>query len=463
MNNGFIRELWAILTLYLSTLLTGYGIGYAAVAVPDMKAEIKSNQSLSFLPQLEASNDELTWFASNINLGQIFGCLLGGYLGGRIGPKRTILVVSPVGMVTWLVITFSPHILPLLIARFALGIVASFSTALCSLLVVQFSSLKWRGGFLSLYILMFGIGILLSYCMGAVLYWRYSAAIPCLLYLFLFIGLFRIPESPIWLLGHKGREDARKALQWLRNSDHIEEELEDLEKLMEDQGKGLSTKEALKNLSRYDIRTPFLLITANFWIVMFSGPAIVVFYSVEIFQNTGTGINHYLASVLVGSINVFGGIIGMFLIQKFPRVKLNMFMMTAMAVMMATLGTAVYFKDNGYEDSSALDITQVLAVVVYMFCFGAGTGPLLMVYLGELLPSEYKVLSGIINSLANVPIFVLTLIFPTLKELLTPAVTYWIFAFFGLISNIFYFFFMPETRGKTPLEIKEIFLKKTRK
>ena len=208
--------------------------------------------------------------------------------------------------------------------------------------------------------------------MGAALYWRYSAAIPCLLYLFLFIGLFRIPESPIWLLGHKGREDARKALQWLRNSDHIEEELEDLERLMEDQGKGLSTKEALKNLSRYDIRTPFLLITANFWIVMFSGPAIVVFYSVEIFQNTGTGINHYLASVLVGSINVFGGIIGMFLIQKFPRVKLNMFMMTAMAVMMATLGTAVYFKDNGYEDSSALDITQVLAVVVYMFCFGAG-------------------------------------------------------------------------------------------
>ena len=96
----------------------------------------------------------------------------------------------------------------------------------------------------------------------------------------------------------------------------------------------------------------------------------------------------------------------------------------------------------------------------FITIYSIGTGPLLMVYLGELLPSEYKVLSGIINSLANVPIFVLTLIFPTLKELLTPAVTYWIFALFGLISNIFYFFFMPETRGKTPLEIKEIFLKK---
>lgn len=219
---------------------------------------------------------------------------------------------------------------------------------------------------------MFGIGILLSYCSGALLYWRYSSAVPCVLYLLLFIGLFWIPESPIWLLGHKGKGKAREALQWLRNTDQVDEEIETLEKLMEDQGKGLTTKEALKNLSRYDVRTPFLLITANFWIVMFSGPAIIVFYSVEIFQSTGAGINHYLASILVGSINVIGGIFGMFLVQKFPRVKLNMFMMTLMAAMMATLGTAVYFKDNDYEDSNALDIAQVLAVVVYMFAFGAG-------------------------------------------------------------------------------------------
>ena len=218
--------------------------------------------------------------------------------------------------------------------------------------------------------LMFGFGILLSYCSGALLYWRYSSAAPCFLYLFLFMGLLKIPESPIWLLGHKGRGEARKALQWLRNNDQVEEEVENLEKLMEEQGKGLTTKEALKNLSRYDVRTPFLLITANFWIVMFSGPAIIVFYSVEIFQNTG--INHYLASILVIGVQVIGGIIGMFLVQKFPRVKLNMFMMTLMAAMMATLGTAVYFKDNGYEDSNALDIAQVIAVVVYMFAFRAG-------------------------------------------------------------------------------------------
>ena len=91
--------------------------------------------------------------------------------------------------------------------------------------------MKWRGGFLSLYMLMFGTGILLSYCSGALLYWRYSSAAPCFLYLCLFIGLLKIPESPIWLLGHKGRGEARNALQWLRNNDQVEEEVENLEKL----------------------------------------------------------------------------------------------------------------------------------------------------------------------------------------------------------------------------------------
>ena len=78
------------------------------------------------------------------------------------------------------------------------------------------SSVKWRGIFLSLYALMVGVGILLSYCLGAVLYWRYVASIAPVLYTILAFGLFLTPESPIWLLGHYGEEPARSALQWLR-------------------------------------------------------------------------------------------------------------------------------------------------------------------------------------------------------------------------------------------------------
>ena len=67
-----------------------------------------------------------------------------------------------------------------------------------------------------MFALMIGLGILTTYCLGAVLYWRFVAIIPPLLYLVLFLALWRIPESPLWLLSHRGTEDCREALQWLR-------------------------------------------------------------------------------------------------------------------------------------------------------------------------------------------------------------------------------------------------------
>ena len=79
-----------------------------------------------------------------------------------------------------------------------------------------FSSLKWRGVFLTLFGLMLGFGVFICYCLGAGLYWRYVSSIPPVLYIFLAAGLFLIPESPIWLLGHRGEEEALDALLWLR-------------------------------------------------------------------------------------------------------------------------------------------------------------------------------------------------------------------------------------------------------
>ena len=76
--------------------------------------------------------------------------------------------------------------------------------------------MKWRGAFLSLIALLGGFGILFCYSLGIELSWRYVACVPPVLYIVVTIALFFIPESPIWLLGHKGEQEARTALQWLR-------------------------------------------------------------------------------------------------------------------------------------------------------------------------------------------------------------------------------------------------------
>ena len=74
---------------------------------------------------------------------------------------------------------------------------------------------------MSLYALILSLGILTTYCLGALLYWRFVSIIPPFINFLLFLALWRIPESPLWLLSNRGTEDCREALQWLRYSDHI--------------------------------------------------------------------------------------------------------------------------------------------------------------------------------------------------------------------------------------------------
>ena len=91
-----------------------------------------------------------------------------------------------------------------------------------------------------------------------------------------------------------------------------------------------------------------------------------------------------------------------------------MIMMTLMSVSMAVLGTTLYLKTLLSFNSALLDVVAVISVTFYMFCFGAGAGPLQWVFLGELLPREYKVLSGVITCLATSAVFIVTKVFPTL-------------------------------------------------
>ena len=87
--------------------------------------------------------------------------------------------------------------------------------------------------------------------------------------------------------------------------------------------------EAIRNLRRSEIRTPFLLILTSYLFVMWSGPIVIVFYAVEIFEKAGVSTtNQYLAAIISASLRVLGGVVGIFIIRLMPRVRLAMISMT---------------------------------------------------------------------------------------------------------------------------------------
>ena len=161
------------------------------------------------------------------------------------------------------------------------------------------------------------------------------------------------------------------ASSFFRNKENVKEDVEQLKSLKEKQSHGLTSIEALKNLSRSDVRTPFLLVLTNFYLVLWTGPLVFIFYSVEIFQDAGVNVNEYVAAILTAVLRVCGGICSVFLVQRMPRVKLAMMMMTLMSISLFLLGLVFYLKQNNVK-SEILNGLPVACLCLYQFCFGGG-------------------------------------------------------------------------------------------
>ena len=151
----------------------------------------------------------------------------------------------------------------------------------------------------------------------------------------------------------------------------VTEEIENLKSTREKQSHALTTTEAIKNLSRYEIRTPFLLSVFVFLFAMFSGLPVLVFYAIDIFKDAGVNSNQHMSAIITAFVRIGGGILSIFLIQKLPRVKLAMASMSVMSISMITLGSVIYIKDQ-YEDNIVFQILPIVLVTIYMFAFGAG-------------------------------------------------------------------------------------------
>ena len=241
-------------------------------------------------------------------------------------------------------------------------------------------------------------------------------------------------------------------LPLIRAKEDVSEEISEIEENREQQSHGLSLMEVMRNLARHDVRTPFLLVAANYLIVNLSGLYAVIFSATEVYEAAGA---EGWASILVSFTLFLSSILGLFLVDRVARVRLLMVSMTMMSACTAVLGTSLYLTSL-LGPSPLLDLVPVLSVTVYILCYGSGAGPLTIVYHGELIPRDYNVLAGVVMFLANLSVLTVTKSLPTLLDTLSPHGTYWLFSIIGLSSNIFYLLFMPDTRGRTEGEIKRL-------
>ena len=451
-NMGYVTFLCIV------AALGGILFGYDTAVISGTTAIVK--QQFGLTTGLEG------WYVGCALIGSIIGVAVAGLLSDKLGRKKTMLISAVMFSISAIGCAVCSDFVQLVVYRiiggFGIGVVSIVSPIYISEVAIP----EKRGTLVSLYQLAITIGFLLAYLVnylilrGATLdatdpalgsrmlndeYWRGmlgSETFPDLLFL---LVIFFIPESPRWLIV-KGRPD--KALSILDRiwGDHgdAQGQLEATRASIEGE-----VKSEWKTLLEPGIFKAVLIGSAIAILGQFMGVNAVLYYGPKIFMDAGlSGEGSLLSTVLVGVVNMLTTVIALRIIDKVGRKKLVWWGVGGMILCLLMIG--LYFALGTLP-------TWFLLVffLLYVFCTAISISAVVFVLLSEMYPNRVR---GLAMSVAGLALWVGTYLIgqltPWMLETLTPAGTFFLFAFMCLPYLFIMWKWVPETTGKSLEEIE---------
>jgi sugar porter (SP) family MFS transporter len=306
---------------------------------------------------------------------------------------------------------------------------------------------------------MITIGIVMSYLVNFSFAttdegWRYMFAFGLIPSILLFFGMFLLPNSPQWLFSKGRLEDAKASLSLIYSSKNVEHEMNIIASTIDENSKKVSYKELLTPMIK-----PVLLIGIG---IMFfqqvTGINTVIYYSPTILQMAGfaSAKDAMLAALPIGIVNVLATILSIYLIDRLGRKPLLYIGVSGMIIALVILG-GIFSIDVSSQESS-LKYFAVGSLILYIFSFGISLGPIAWLLIAEVFPLRVRNIGMSISTLSNWLFnLIVALTFLSIIEHLGATGTFWLYASFGVLTLIFVWKFIPETKGKTLEEIETHF------
>ena len=447
-----------VVVLCVVAALGGILFGYDTAVISGTTSVVKAQFGLS--TGLEG------WYVGCALIGSIIGVALAGMLSDGMGRKKTMFLsalmfsISATGCAVCS--DFAQLVVFRMIGGFGIGVVSIVSPIYIS----EVAPAERRGTLVSLYQLAITIGFLLAYLAnylilkGAELdstdpalssrimnneYWRGmlgSETIPDLLFL---VVIFFIPESPRWLTV-KGRDSkALGILQRIYGTTQAASEQLDATR----ESIAGEVKSEWRTLLEPGIFKAVLIGSAIAILGQFMGVNAVLYYGPKIFMDAGlSGEGSLLSTVLVGVVNMLTTVIALLIIDKVGRKKLVWWGVGGMIACLLMIG--LYFALGSLP-------TWFLLVffLLYVFCTAISISAVVFVLLSEMYPNRVR---GLAMSVAGLALWVGTYLIgqltPWMLETLTPAGTFFLFAFMCLPYLFIMWKWVPETTGKSLEEIE---------
>ncbi|MGW6376115.1 sugar porter family MFS transporter [Rhodococcus sp. NPDC055112] len=387
---------------------------------------------------------------SALLVGAILGVMVTGSVLERIGRKRALLVVASVFTVAALACAVAPNVTVLMVARFFLGLAVGASSVAVPVYIAELAPATSRGRLVSMYQLLIGIGIFVSYLVGYALsdgeHWRWMLGLAAVPSIIMMIGVLRLPESPRWLLT-KGRDDAaRAALSRIYPVSAVETMVNDIKNIPT--GDSSTTFRTLSKPRFRRAVTIGVVVAATNQLV---GVNAVIYYAPTLLIEAGLGASaSLLSSVGIGVAIVVFTAIALLCIDKVGRRPLLLGGIAAIVVSLIFIG-CVYLIPGHSGLTGAL---LVAGLIVYIAAFSASLGLGIWLINSEIFPTSIRGKAASLGSLTHwVLDFVIAMTALSLFQLLTPSGLFWIFGVFGIIGFVYLFRFLPETKNRTLEEI----------
>jgi SP family xylose:H+ symportor-like MFS transporter len=455
----------------LVATLGGFLFGYDTAVISGAISSLETFFILPYHFSPTLSNTLLGLMVSGALIGCVIGSALGGYCSQQFGRKKTLLLAAFLFLCSGLGSaipelgfltpgggdhTFLPQFI---IYRILGGMGVGLASVLSPMYIAEISPASIRGRLVSWNQLAIVTGILVVYFVNYYIVkqgdiawnqqvgWRWmfaSSMIPALLF---FVLLLFVPESPRWLILRGQIEKAKNIMQKLNMADEVEA----IEVTVVDKK---HTLRKLKLGSR--IWVVGLLLSAFQQLV---GIQVMLYYAPEIFTSMGQGTDSaMLQTVLVGAANFLFTIIAIYTVDRYGRKPLLLLGSGLMALFMCVLSVCFYTHNLG--------LGALVCVLGFVASFAFSWGPVTWVLLSEMFPNAVRSkIMSIAVAVQWITNYLVSSSFPLLDksewlvQSFNHAFSFGLFGLMALLSAIFVWKLIPETKGKSLEQIEGIWTK----
>jgi putative MFS transporter len=425
---------------------------------------------------VQTSLNDIGWFAGSAGLlgmwgtsytiGQLFGALIGGPIGDKIGRKKSILIYEAVHIIAMIGGALSPNIYVLYVFRILQGL------ALGALLVVLFAGFteyvpgKNRGTWSSrtsfignwAHPICNGIALIIGLTsVGTQMDWRIQFMIPSILSIIACIFIYKkFPESPRWLESQGRLEEADAIMT------SIEKEIE------KSTGKPLPPVEVKEpkpvkklpftalfkgKLLRRTIVGSLVLIGMN--TIQYT----LMNWMPSLLKSWGHDASSSQFMTMFGLFGApFGILIASLIMDKIPRKVMGV----GLLAVMAGFGIATATLAPSLGMTGLIVMTFLLNTAIYMYvCYASA------VYVPEMWPTSAKLSgSGFCNAMGRVSNVVFLSLIPMIAgtqtgkggsvTFATPERVFIVIAIIALVIAVSIIFLGVETRGESVEDIGDV-------